>query len=216
MAKKSFQQSCVTTASISLLAEAQTVIQNPYCLGSTYPVQEQIIDLLFRKQFPFQNNQFDIVKVKTSTLNLYYGTFIMATNKLAQGIFNITDIDTRLKKGDLSLVDDIANILSRRNYSFATKYCACHNPNAFPIYDKYVAEKFAQIICNGNLVGFSGSLTKNRQNLKNYSYYVSVYDAFIIQYNLQTLNYRQVDIYLWYSCHPKSTFNKQPLILFTL
>ena len=202
--------------SVSLLQEAQTVIRNPYCLGSTYPVQEQIINLLFRQQFPFQNNNLDIVKVKTSTLNLYYGTFIIATNKLAHGIFNITDIDTRLKNGDLSLVDDIATILPRRNYSFATKYCACHNPNAFPIYDRYVAERLAQIICKGRLAGFSGSLTKIRQNLKVYSYYVSVYDAFIKQFDLQTLTYRQVDLYLWYSCHPQSTFNKQSLILFTL
>lgn len=216
MAKQCIQQSCASMPSVSLLQEAQIVIKNHYCLGSAYPVQEQIIDLLFRQQFPFQNNNLDIVKVKTTTLNLYYGTFIMATNQMAQGIFNIKDIDIRLRSGDLTLVNEIATILPRRNYSFATKYCACHNPNAFPIYDKYVAGKLAQIICNGHLDGFSGSLTKTSQNLKRYPYYVSVYNAFMKQYDLQTLTYRQVDLYLWYSCHPLSAFNKQSLILFTL
>ena len=58
------------------------------------------------------------------------------------------DIDARLKHGDPQLVDQIAIVTikgkgrskekTRRNYSFATKYCSFHQPSLYPIYDSFV------------------------------------------------------------------------------
>ena len=129
MAKQTIRK---TPPSISLYGDAKMVLQNKWThLKGTYGLQEQIIDLIFRKTYAFQNTNADVVKLKTITLNLYYSTYIRATTKLATGILQIQNLDARLQNGDLTLVDDVANVLSRRNYSFATKYCACHNPKAY-------------------------------------------------------------------------------------
>ena len=163
--------------------------------------QEQIIDLIFRQKYAFQNTNADVVKLKTITLNLYYSTYIRATTKLATGILQIQNLDARLQNGDLTLVDDVANVLSRRNYSFATKYCACHNPKAYPIYDKIVADYLAKVIVKGNLKGYHAtSLTAAKKIMKNYMDYVAIYNAFIKQYKLKRLSYREVDWYIWTTC----------------
>ena len=191
-----------TPPSISLYADARMVLQNSWNhLGGTYGLQEQIIDLIFRKKYAFQNTNIEIVKLKSTTLNLYYSTYIRATTKLATGIHQIQNLDARLQNGDLTLVDDIANVLSRRNYSFATKYCACHNPKAFPIYDKIVADYLAKVIVKGNLKGYqASSITAAKNIMQNYMDYVAIYDAFIKQYKLQRLSYREVDWCIWTTC----------------
>ena len=199
MAKKTIRK---TPPSISLYGDAKMVLQNRWNhLGGTYGLQEQIIDLIFRKRYAFQNTNADVVKLKTITLNLYYSTYIQATTKLATGILQIQDLDARLQNGDLTLVDDIANVLPRRNYSFATKYCACHNPKAYPIYDNIVADYLAKVIVKGNLKGYQAtSLTAATKIMKNYMDYVAIYNAFIKQYKLKRLSYREVDWYIWTTC----------------
>lgn len=188
-----------TPLSISLYGDAKIVLQNKWNhLGGTYGLQEQIIDLIFRKKHAFQNTNLEIVKLKTVTLNLYYSTYIRATTKLAIGIHQIQDLDARLLDGDLKLVNDIANVLPRCNYSFATKFCACHNPKIYPIYDKIVADYLAKVIAKGNLKGYQGLSTHAAKNkLKNYIDYVAIYNAFMKQYKLQRLSYREVDWYIW-------------------
>lgn len=191
-----------TPPSISLYGDARMVLQNKWThLKGTYDLQEQIIDLIFRKRYAFQNTNADVIKLKTTTLNLYYSTRIQATTKLATGIFQIQNIDARLQIGDFKLVDDIAKVLPRRNYSFATKFCACHNPKAYPIYDKIVAEYLAKVIVKGNLKGYQvSSFTTAMKIMKNYMDYVAIYNAFMKQYKLKRLSYREVDWYIWTTC----------------
>lgn len=175
-----------------------------------YAEQEKVIDRLFRKIWAHQHARIDIVKSKVATLNIYYGTCILAVSSLAKGICAIdqqTNMDNCLRNGDLALVDDIANILpKRRNLSFATKYCACHNPVAYPIYDSLVANYLAAVIAKGNLniTGLSiPSTTKTKvlnQMHANYPLYVDIYNAFMKQYRLTSLTYRQVDWYIWTAC----------------
>lgn len=199
MAKQTIRK---TPPSISFYADAKMVLQNRWNhLGGTYGLQEQIIDLIFRKRYAFQNTNADVVKLKTITLNLYYSTYIRATTKLATGILQIQNLDARLQNGDLTLVDDVANVLSRRNYSFATKYCACHNPKAYPIYDNIVADYLAKVIIKGNLKGYQAtSLTAAKNIMQEYQDYVAIYNAFIKQYKLKRLSYREVDWYIWTTC----------------
>ena len=199
MAKQTIRK---TPPSISLYGDAKMVLLNKWNhLGGTYGLQEQIIDLIFRKRYAFQNINSDVVKLKTITLNLYYSTHIQATTKLATGILQIQNLDARLLTGDFKLVDDIAKVLPRRNYSFATKYCACHNPKAYPIYDNIVAEYLAKVIVKGNLKGYqASSLTAATKIMKNYMDYVAIYNAFIKQYKLKRLSCREVDWYIWTTC----------------
>ena len=199
MAKQKIRK---TPTSISLYGDAKMVLKNKWShSGGTYDLQEQINHLIFRQKYAFQTTNADVVKLKTITLNLYYSTYIRATTKLATGILQIQNLDARLQNGDLTLVDDVANVLSRRNYSFATKYCACHNPKAYPIYDKIVADYLAKVIVKGNLKGYQAtSLTAATKIMKNYMDYVAIYNAFIKQYKLKRLSYREVDWYIWTTC----------------
>ena len=199
MAKQTIRK---TLPSISLYGDAKMVLLNKWNhLGGTYGLQEQIIDLIFRKRYAFQNINSDVVKLKTITLNLYYSTHIQATTKLATGILQIQDLDARLLTGDFKLVDDIAKVLPRRNYSFATKYCAYNNTKEYHIYDKIVADYLAKVIVKGNLKGYqASSLTAATKIMKNYMDYVAIYNAFIKQYKLKRLSCREVDWYIWTTC----------------
>ena len=91
MAKQKIRK---TPTSISLYGDAKMVLKNKWShSGGTYDLQEQIIDLIFRQKYAFQNTNADVVKLKTITLNLYYSTYIRATTKLATGILQIQNLD---------------------------------------------------------------------------------------------------------------------------
>lgn len=202
----------------NLLAEARMVNKSKWTYPnmSHYEVQEQIIELLFRKRLVLNADK-EIVRTKAMTLNLYYGTVIKAISSIANGIYQIPNIDGRLQSGDLKLVDDMANIGTRRNYSFATKYCACHQPNKFPIYDTIVGNYLAALIGKGHLKGYSycktAALTKMHSD---YVFYKEVYDVFMKQYHLTSLSYRQVDWYIWTACKNKTYPYIKKLDLFKL
>ena len=201
MAKKATKKTTARPAIASLLAEAKVVNQQHWTYPSmqVYATQEQVIHQLFRKVWAFQNTKLNIVQTKAVILNVCYGTNIKAIGMMAKGICAIPTVDVRLQSGDITLVTDIANIISgRHNISFASKYCACHNPKAFPIYDKYVSSTLAKIIAKGNLKGFSGTWTNVHKKMQyDYVFYKDVYDAFMKQYKLKSLTYRQVDWYIW-------------------
>ena len=170
-----------------------------------YGPQEKLVSTLFRKMYPANTKDSEVL-VKAFFLNQFYGTNIRAISKLGKGIV-LHQIDANLQQGNITVVDAIANILApRRNYSFASKYCACHNPKAFPINDRLVRGYLAKLIAKGHLVGFSGTKTAlDKQLYANYALYKDVYDAFMKQYHLTSLSYRQVDWYIWVACKCKLT-----------
>ena len=98
---------------------------------------------LFQKVMP-DNTDVGEVAVKVAALNGIYATNIFAVVQVATHIVQL-GIDTRLAGAtvDASLVEDIATVdiggKRRRNYSFATKYCAFHRQDLYPIYDSLVA-----------------------------------------------------------------------------
>ncbi len=178
-----------TTAPASLLNEANNVLTNfqSYSGMAVYELKWKILDMLCR-QYP-ANTTLEEVYLKADTLNRYYSTTIFSILPMAQGIIHIPDIDQRLLNGDPTLVkdniqpnNDIATIIpGHTNYSFATKYCACHTPAAYPIYDNIVADFFVAAIRSKHLafpaiIGLSVSQIRNR--LKNdYVFYKGIYTA---------------------------------------
>ncbi|GEM_PF-997602 len=197
------------TTPISLLNEANNVLTNfrTYQGMNVYELKWKILDMLCR-QYP-ANTTLEEVYLKADTLNRYYSTTIFSILQMAKGIINIPDIDQRLQNGDHTLVkdntqpdNDIATIISgHTNYSFATKYCACHNPAAYPIYDNIVADFFVAAIKSRHLtcpaiIGLSVSQIRNRMR-NDYAFYKDIYTAFMQQYNLTTLTFREVDWYIW-------------------
>ena len=105
---------------------------------NNYVNQENSLDKLFYDLIP-NNKLIEDILIKCSTLNDFYSTNIYSIFPVVKHILEL-DIDERLKEGDLTLVNDIANVkdLDRRFYSFASKYCSHHNFEQFPIYDNYV------------------------------------------------------------------------------
>lgn len=194
---------------ISLKKDAESVLK-AYDAMKSYSIQEDLLQSLM-KDYPDHSNK-NAVEVKVKLLNLFYSTGIQATNAMTENILSINDIDKRLAKGDISLVEEIATLKlkksTRYNYSFATKYCAYHQPELYPIYDSIVADTLTSFFEKGLLpkhkltskrsVG-DKTLTKGEfaKKLKEYDFFVAVYRYFMEQYDLLDFSYRQVDSYIW-------------------
>ena len=164
------------------------------------------------EEYPDHKNA-GAVDTKVKLLNLFYSTGIQATNMMTAHILSIKDIDARLKAGDKSLVAEIAALeLSngdvRFNYSFATKYCAMHQPTKYPIYDSIVADTFESLFVQGYLPKYTYSRTKSKSpntfkkgefaaKLKEYDFYVDLYKYFMELFDLTEFTVREVDAYIW-------------------
>jgi hypothetical protein len=105
------------------------------------------------------------------------------------------NIDDRLRSGDGSLVDEIQHVTingrTLRLYSFATKYCSHHNPNAYPIYDSYVDKVlcyFRNVDC---FIDFRSD------DLRNYQKFKSILMQFREFYGLENYGLKEIDKYLW-------------------
>lgn len=119
------------------------------------------------KTYP-QNTDLDQVLIKVAALNTFYSTTIFHPTETAQHICELKDFDERVKAGDLSLVTKLAIFkvkvkskdknkdkvkdeeenskeLEKHIFSFASKYCSWHNPDAYPIYDNLVCKKLREI-----------------------------------------------------------------------
>ena len=80
-----------------------------------YVDQENSLDKLFFDLIP-ENKQIEDILIKCSTLNDFYSTNIFSIFPIAKHILQL-NIDERIKCGDLTLIEDIAdkNVMGRRN-----------------------------------------------------------------------------------------------------
>jgi len=194
---------------ISLKKDASTALKM-YKKLEPYGIQEMLLKT-FVKEHPDHTNR-AAVDTKVKLLNLFYSTGIQAVSKMTENIFGIKDIDARLKQGDLTLVPQIATLKldggERFNYSFATKYCALHQPEKFPIYDSIVANTFISLFEKGLLPKYHyergkssnpNTFTKGEfaSKLKEYNFFVELYGYFMELFDLKSFTYRQIDSYIW-------------------
>lgn len=158
-----------------------------------YVLQENSLDKLFFKTYP-KNDDINDILIKASSLNDFYSTNIFSVFSMSKHILDL-NIDSRLKKGDESLVNDIANVeingKKRSFYSFATKYCSHHNPINFPIYDSYVEKVLVYFNKKYRFSNFKKS------DLKDYSKFKRVLIEFKKIYNIDEYNLKDIDKYLW-------------------
>ena len=156
-----------------------------------YVNQENSLKKLFVDLIP-ENKLLEDILIKVSTLNDFYSTNIFSVFPVAKHILEL-DIDERLKVGDLSLVNDIADVkeLDRTFYSFATKYCSHHNPEVFPIYDNYVL----RVLVHFKKIDHFSKFTRN--DLKDYIRFNEVLDEFAKFYELENYSKKELDRYLW-------------------
>ncbi|NJN84464.1 MAG: hypothetical protein HC802_20745 [Caldilineaceae bacterium] len=128
-------------------------------------------------------------------LNALYKTNIYAIRAVAQHI-RALQVDESLAAQDLAIVEKIARVefngKRRRNYSFATKYCAWHRPELYPIYDRNVDYLLWGYHCQEQFADFD-----RRDMWSDYAAFVRIYDAFRSHFSLEAYSYRQIDKFLW-------------------
>lgn len=156
-----------------------------------YVNQENSLKKLFIDLIP-ENKEIEDILIKSSTLNDFYSTNIFSIFPVAKHIHEL-DIDERLQKGDLTLVNDIADVkeLNKCFYSFATKYCSHHNPNVYPIYDSYLDKILRHFKRKDHFADFKGA------DLKDYNRYVEILDEFAKFYGIDDYSRKDLDRYLW-------------------
>lgn len=194
---------------ISLKEDAISALKE-YEKLEPYRIQEMLLRTLVDVH-PGHTNR-AAVETKVKLLNLFYSTGIQAVNKMTDNIFGIKDIDARLKQGDLTLVPEIATLQlnggERFNYSFATKYCALHQPEKFPIYDSIVADTFESLFVQEYFPKYTYSHSKRKSpnsftkgefsaKLKEYDFYVEFYQYFMELFGLTDFTIREIDSYIW-------------------
>lgn len=159
-----------------------------------YVDQENGLAMIFRGDETFAaNTDMRHVIVKCAVLNDFYATNIFKIASVARKIVSIPGFDARLAAGDRSLVEEIAVVDNRRNYSFATKYCSHHKPELFPIYDRYVADVLHEMRRRepGNF------RFRSKDALKDYMTFCEAIDDFSKAYGLEAYSYKEIDRYLW-------------------
>jgi hypothetical protein len=126
---------------------AEDIRQAGVEFDSENKILEEALQELFG-QYP-HNSQHAQVLLKVTALNTFYSTQIPLYHESKPTIFDVAehivalDIDSDLEQGDDGLVSRLAKTEVPRKrvyvyYSFATKYCSWHNPNAYPIFDGHV------------------------------------------------------------------------------
>jgi hypothetical protein len=158
-----------------------------------YKLQEECLNRLFQELCP-RNDDVGSVLLKISALNDFYSTNIFDTHSVARHIVAI-DASARILEGDPTLVNELALVSiggkQRNFYSFASKYCNHHNPEPFPIYDRYVDKMLNHFRRVDRFAKFRS------QDLKQYVDFVRLIRAFRNFYSLDQFSLRQIDIYLW-------------------
>ncbi len=163
---------------------------------NVYVEHEAALEMLFHGDPEFsRNTSLRHIIVKCAVLNDFYSTNIYRIEPIARHIASIDNLDDRLCGGDRSLVAEIAQAkdVKNLNYSFATKYCSHHQPELYPIYDRYVADvlvflkrKYPEIL-----------KFKNRGSLKDYDTFVEAIEAVRDNFGLGAYTFKEIDRYLW-------------------
>lgn len=162
-------------------------------LEEHYIWQESSLDKLFHDDYK-TNTDLNEILIKCSCLNDFYSTNIFLIYPVARNIYDLK-IDQRLKDGDASLVNDIANVeISGKQkyfYSFASKYCSHHNAVKFPIYDYFVEKMLMYFKKKDKFAKFV------KDDLKDYIKFRNVLLEFKKFYDIDEFNLRDIDKYLW-------------------
>ena len=159
------------------------------------------LDVALRTLFTTMPGNTDVgeVAVKLAALNGLYSTNILALFNVAAHIAGL-GIDLRLAKGeaDPDLIEEIATVefrgKTRRNYSFATKYCSFHRPDLYPIYDSLVAQVLNTLLQQGE--SFDSFVPGERWRT-NYAIWHRSVTKLRIHYGLEAYSIRDIDKYLW-------------------
>ncbi|WP_019011206.1 hypothetical protein [Deinococcus aquatilis] len=141
------------------------------------------------------------ILLKVVVINQIYSTGIFAVQPVAERI-QAANIDAALQVGDPSVVHHIDRLqfitaqgkqIDRSIYSFATKYCALHQPQHYPIYDGLISSK---LLAYQKQDSFSPVNFKDT-DLRDYLTFKAVVLQFQVHYHLTGVSLRDIDQFLW-------------------
>lgn len=159
-----------------------------------------IAALILTQKFKANDNNFQNIFIKVNFINGAFNTAIMDTFGLSKFIYyDVKNIDINLECGKTNLVYAIRDCYKtkksqkgfRENYSFATKYCHCHYPKLFPIYDKYVAFSLFEF---NKINSFSKF---HKKDLLDYDNLKKVLEDFKLKFNCKDVDNTTLDRFLW-------------------
>ena len=161
-----------------------------------YGVEDKALRWLF-KTYP-KNTDLNQIILKIACLDSFYSTNLTMNAKIheiAEKILRLK-FDERVQRGDLSLVDELANSAKTKIYSFASKYCSWHNwevyeKDDFVIFDSLVRIKLKEFNESYEFAKFSGKGLK-----ENYSKYKEILEKFRAEFKLEC-DFKTLDKYLW-------------------
>lgn len=152
------------------------------------------------ENFP-RNTDASHVLLKVMVLNKLYSTRVLDNDvePLARHIAGL-GIDYLLEQGALKAVEAIYTCPPlKKYYSFATKFCSWHNPSAYPIYDSYAVKCLWTYMKEEKAANQKPFKTFSLDSLWYYEKYVATVTAFRDRYALDSLTFRQIDKFLWFT-----------------
>ena len=152
---------------------------------------------LFTEVFPHNTNEYHVAS-KVCVLNSYSHVNLKHTYAIVNHLLGIKDLDARLLDGDLLLIEEIRHgIPGIDYYSFATKYCAFHQPSQYVVYDRYSSAILWHFIKESKVQGKCFTEVSTRNKFKDYLNYIQVTLDFIDHYKLNNQRMHKIDQYLW-------------------
>lgn len=133
---------------------------------------------------------------KAAIINNLYNTHISGNDLIKIASFIVEQhqiIDFLIEQGNIEAVYEIGrtNKDLKNQFVFASKYCHFHNPEAFPIFDKYSR---AALVCLNNSEHFFKKITEN--SLLEYKQFYKAINSFISKI-ATGYSYKQADEFLW-------------------
>ena len=152
---------------------------------------ESTVQTLFR-QFPTNTDPAQVAS-KVIVLSQLYSARVLNIHALplAEHIVAMK-IDPLLDQGSAEAVVRITDCAeTRKYYSFATKYCSWHGPDAFPMWDGNVDEALWAYMKRDGFHRFK------RKDLWEYQAFRDIVRAFQSFYGLTSVNFKAIDEFLW-------------------
>lgn len=158
-----------------------------------HALAEQALDELVH-QYP-RNGDLRHVLLKVVAVNSLGHTHVFDVEAVARHIHDdVPELDAMLKAGSPDAVRQIGKLaISGKNYnlySFATKYCARHNPGAYAIYDL----RIEHYLCALRSAHGFGSF--NHTDLCDYPKYLHVVDTLRETFGLGKFSYAEMGKFL--------------------
>ncbi|HEX4134033.1 MAG TPA: hypothetical protein VHY84_05370 [Bryobacteraceae bacterium] len=154
-------------------------------------LDEEALGLLF-SQFP-GNKALPEVLLKVIALNKLYGAGVRDPHisAVARHIAGIAGLDALLQQGSPDAAERIIDCKEvKRNYfSFASKYCSWHNPDAFAIYSSEIDACLWRYREQDNF-------TKYRRGSYDYREFLRIMNAFRNHYGLTSIGFKDLDKFL--------------------